>query len=140
MANFMIPAPGEAEPDRPGKEQTQGNDSGDGTRGHRQSRSARKPPIPSEEQCLQALTQLAGLVALGLLKPAQANTIRGTYRDILQHHKSKAKEAEKGLSNADVLGLLRKHPEILSLLEPLLTEEQIAMVMKEVGGGGDGET
>jgi hypothetical protein len=75
---------------------------------------------------------------MGFLKPPQANTIRASYREILQQHKAKAREAEKGLSNANVMEVLRKDPQLLSMLEPLLTAEQVAMIMKATHDGGNG--
>ena len=67
---------------------------------------------------MRAIAQLAGLVAMGMLKPAQANAIRAGFRDILQYHKSKAKEAEKTVSNADVMDLLQKDPKLLTCWRP----------------------
>ena len=99
--------------------------------GEGQRRRKKKFGIPSEQKCLHAMERLAGLVAMGLLKPAQANSIRAAYREILQYHRSRAKEADKNLANADVLELLRTDPKLLSLLEPLLTEEQVTMVTKD---------
>ena len=65
---------------------------------------------------------LPGLVALGVLKPAQANAIRGTYREILQYHQgSRARAGREGLPTPDVLELARKDPHLLSMLEPILT-------------------
>lgn len=135
MSNAMIPgaaggdseqAGGGAKPDR--------EPSGDAFH-HR-----REGQIPSAEACLRALAQLAGLVALGVLKPAQANSIRASYREILQYHqKSQSREERQGLSNADVLDLVRKDPRILSMLEALLTDEQIAMAMKAVQDGNGGQ-
>ena len=141
MSNLMIPGPGAVEPDPAGEEQAR--DAGGGNRGAgtghcgQQTRS-KKPPIPSPEDCARSMAQLIGLVTMGLLKPAQANTIRNALRDLLQYHQGKAKEAETGLANADVLDLLKKDPTVLSLLEPLLTEAQIEMIMKnanDVNGG-----
>ena len=51
-----------------------------------------------------------GLAALGMFKPPVANSIRSAFRDILQYHKSKAKEAEKNVANADVLEAARNDP------------------------------
>lgn len=119
----------------------------DQDRGDRAARNPRPPrgkasgsAIPNAEDCLQALARMPGLVALGILKPAQASAIRGCYADILAYHRGRAKEAEKGLSNDDVRGLLRENPELLSLLEPLLTSEQVEMLMKDAGDGGHGKT
>ena len=65
-----------------------------------------------------------------MFKPAVANTIRSAFRDILQYHRSKAKEAEENVANADVLEAVRKDPKILSLLEPFLTQDMINSIMK----------
>lgn len=91
------------------------------------------PDIPSEEECLGAIAQVARLAAMGLLKPAQANAIRGSFREILVYHQKKAKEDEKGISNVGVLEVFQKDPKLSSLLEPLLSQEQIAMILKNDG-------
>ena len=92
------------------------------------------PSIPSEEECLAAIAQVGRLVAIGLLKPAQANAIRGSFREILMYHQKKAKESEQGISNVDVLEVFQQDPKLLSLLEPLLSQEQIDMILKNSGG------
>ena len=133
MSNLMIPGPGGAEPEKTGHKQAQGKNGGggagaDASHDSRQ-RHSKKRGIPSENDCLLAIAQVAGLAAMGLLKVGQANAVRAAYRDILSHHKSKAKEAEKSPSNSDVMDLLRKDPKLLNLLAPLMTSEQIDMVM-----------
>jgi len=132
----MIPASDGAEPDKNRRKRPKHDHDGDNANRHQGGRE--KPGIPDAEDCLRAMAQLAGLVAMGLMKPAQANAIRAAFEVVLRHHKDKAKEAEKGLSNADVMELLRKDPQLLSLLEPLLTSDQVAMVMKAAGGSTDG--
>jgi hypothetical protein len=130
MSSPLIPAPQGAEQQNTSDDQKPGNDRNVG--GDHQNRPGyrEKPSIPSLEDCLRAMAQLAGLIAMGLLKPSEANAIRAAYREILQHHKSRAKEVEKTLANADVMEVLRKDPQLLGLLEPLLTPEQVAMVMQ----------
>jgi len=105
--------------------------------GESQPRRNKKSGIPSETECLRLMARLAGLVAIGFLRPPQANAIRAAYQQILQFHRNKAKEVEKGLANADVLELLRSDPNLLSLLEPLLTDEQVAMVTTDMQGHND---
>ncbi len=139
MSNSLIPAPDGAEPQKTGDEQSQRSSHGDGNARRRQQRQPKKPSIPSLEDCLLAFARLAGLVAMGLLKPAQASVIRAAYREILQYHTAKAKELEKGLSNADVLEFLRKDPKMLDLLAPLLTQEQIDMLMRDTEGNANGQ-
>jgi hypothetical protein len=137
MSNLMIPGPGGAEPEKTGDEDTHGSSRDNGSARGRQQCHPPKPSIPSPEDCLRAFAQIAGLVAMGILKPAGANAIRSAYREILQHHKAKAKEAEKSLTNADVMDLLRKDPKLLNLLAPLLTSEQLDMVMNAGNEGAD---
>ena len=136
MSNLMIPGPG-AEPEKSGHQAGQHNARGagaDGQHGQQQEQKhqqqARQSDVPSEEACLLAIAQVARLVALGMFKPAAANAIRSAFRDILQHHKSKAKEAEKNVVNADVLDAVRNDPKLLSLLEPFLTQDMINAIMK----------
>jgi hypothetical protein len=95
-----------------------------------QQQRAGQSDVPSDEECLRNIAHTARLVALGILKPAAANTIRSAFRDILQYRKNKAKEAENNLANADVLEAVRNNPEMLGLLEPFLTQEMINAIMK----------
>ena len=86
------------------------------------------------------MAHIAGMVALGMLKPAQANAIRASYREILQHHQRTQSLNQSGaIADMDVLALMQKDPSILNMLAPLLTAEQLAMVM-ELHGGDDSAT
>ncbi|MBW3596972.1 MAG: hypothetical protein KY475_06820 [Planctomycetes bacterium] len=112
------------EPNRSGKSRRNHN----GARGRRHDRV-----IPTAEDCLDAMARLPGLLTLGVLNSAQVNAIRAIYAGILQYHqRSQARDERQGISNADVIELMRSNPAILSMLEPLLTDEQIAMVMDDV--------
>jgi len=136
MQNVLMPGPEDSEPKKIGCEQsrTDSHDAGaDHRRQHRQH--ARKREIPSVEDCLAAILQVGQLVAMGLLKPPQANAIRASFREVLLFHRSKAKEAEKGISNVEVLEVLRKDPKLLSLFEPILSQEQVEWILR----GGDSE-
>ena len=140
MSALMLPGPDDSGTGKIGCEHGQGEscDNAAGARAsrRRRQRHSKKPGVPSENDCLLAIAQVAGLVAMGLLKVGQANAIRAAYRDILSHHKGKAKEAEKSLSNSDVMDLLKKDPKLVNLLAPLLTSEQLDMVMN----AGDEDT
>jgi hypothetical protein len=136
MSELLIQQNPDGEVPKIGHEQT--DDTGEQTGGKRPNRKQQRktPDIPSEEECLGAIAQVARLAAMGLLKPAQANAIRGSFREILMYHQRKAKESEQGISNVDVLDVFQQDPKLLSLLEPLLSQEQIDMILKS-GGGGD---
>jgi hypothetical protein len=130
MENALIPTPAGDDPQETDPRKAGGDrENKAGPQGSEKTRRAR-PRVPSLEECLTAMHQLAGLVAMGLLKPAQANTIRASFREILQFHMRSARTAEQGISNADVMSVLRKNPGLVNLLAPILTDEQIAMVMK----------
>jgi len=139
MSDLMIPGP-DAEPEKSRKKQAGG--AGRDTDGADQQRQrharATNGHIPTEKECLSAIAQVARLAALGILKPAAANTIRSSYRDILQHYKAKDREAEKNLADSDVLEILEKDPRLLSLLEPLLSQDQVEMIMNRAGGSKKG--
>ena len=100
------------------------------------------PPDFEKKAMAEAERDLHAFTASVLPDGAKAHHIVGhgtIYREILQHHRqSQARNDHQGLSNADVLRLVRGNPEVLSLLEPLLTDEQVAMVMGQTRGGDRG--
>jgi hypothetical protein len=94
--------------------------------------------ILDTDDCLQALSQLPGLTAMGLLGTPQVNAMRGIYQTILQHHqKTQAQRSEQPLSETTIQDLIREQPELLSVLEPLLTDEQINLIMKNARDGDE---
>ena len=136
MTELLISQNDESDTPKIGQEKPQA-DSGrsDGQSSSHTRQRSRGPNIPGEEECLAAIAQVGRLAAMGLLKPAQANAIRGSFREILLYHQKKAKESEQGISNIDVLEVFQQDPKLLSLLEPLLSQEQIDMILKNSGGG-----
>ena len=86
--------------------------------------------IPTREECMHALAQLPGLIAMKVFTPGQANAIRSTYESLLKEHGKSLIGQSRQLSDEDVMKVFREHPETLSLLEPLLTKDQVEMVIK----------
>ena len=106
----------------------------------RQRSGAKQRTAPDTDACLDALGQLPGLIAMGLVTTAQANAIRGVYSTILQqHHRTRAGRDQAQLDDADVMAILRENPSMLSMLAPLLTDEQIAAIMEDSEGAEDGQ-
>lgn len=104
---------------------------------HSGRRTDRQGPLDAEG-CLELLQQLAGAVALGLIAPAAANVLRAVYTEILRYRQNSATRSNRtGLADADVLELLRRDPQMMSILEPFLTAAQIAMVLQ--GADDDSE-
>ena len=96
-------------------------------------------PVAGEEDCLAALSSLPGLVALGVLSTSQANTIRGVYSTMLQHHRQNRARNERGGAVDDAMvDMLARHPELANMLEPILSAEQIATILARAEGGSRG--
>jgi len=143
MSTLAIPGPSNDEPKRLEHDGAQSDDrhggEHQGAAGYGDGPFSRE--VPDADACLQAMAQLPGLVALNVLKPSQANAIRAAYRDILQHHQKNApSDGEKRSTDVDVLELARKDPHIFSMLEPILTDEQIKLAMNDAKDGGRGQT
>jgi hypothetical protein len=84
----------------------------------------------SEQDCLAALSQLPALITLGLIPVRQADSLRGICNSILQHYRrQEAGTAAGSLETSRLLDAVRKNPEIASMLEPLVTDEQIRMLL-----------
>jgi len=137
MSNMMLPGPRWEEPEKAGCRETPHDqpqaDAGLG-------RECRHPHVPDRQACLLRLAQLPGLVALRMLTPSQANVMRGVYRDILQEHRSsQTAGGQQALPDATVLELARTSPEVVNLLAPLLTDEQVAALMRASKDGCDGQ-
>lgn len=110
-----------------------GEDAGNG----RKRRNGRAN-VASVEDCLRALTQLPGLLLMGMLTPAQANSMRATFATILQHHQKAQSTPIPGPATADVVQAVRNNPDLAAVLEPLLTDEQLESLMKEARDDRDG--
>ena len=88
--------------------------------------------VPTRDECLHALAQLPGLVAMKVITPAQGNSIRSTYQAILAEHHKMHVGSQTSLANESVLKILQEQPALLALVEPMLTKDQIDLVMGKV--------
>ena len=88
--------------------------------------------LPSIEDYLLALGQLPGMVAFRLLTPAQSNAMQSAYRTILQNHPEKQQSPELNavFEEQDLLMLARESPQVLNMLAPILTANQIDYVLQ----------
>jgi hypothetical protein len=100
--------------------------------------AGRSRTIPSRDECLQGIAALSGLVAMRILTPAQANTIRANFMAILREYEPARQAPSAHLPDEQVMELWRTHPELLDFIELLLTPEQLEMIMREVGRDADG--
>ena len=90
-----------------------------------------EPDVPSKRSLLVKLDYLAGCVALGVLPTPKANSMRGIYATILDHLDDASAVGAGALSDEDVLKTLRENSDLLKLIKPMLTKEQIALILRE---------
>jgi hypothetical protein len=121
--------PGDGRPrdDRPVDDRAHPERAGQG----RSSRGGAKPPIASEEDCLAALSRLPALNLAGMIDVRQANAYRAIYATILQHGQRRQASPTTAFDHPVLLELLRRDPSLANLLEPLLSQEQIARMMSQ---------
>lgn len=113
-----------------------GGEQGQSHQSH-QSQDRSRPKILSRDECLEKLSALPGLVAMGLLTTSKANCIRGTITSVLQFTTTKAgSESQRDLDPNELASMLRAKPELAKYFEPLLSNEQIGAILQE--GTGDG--
>jgi hypothetical protein len=111
----------------------------DKTKNTSQSNSRRRSnAIPSVEDCLRAIAALSGLIALRVLTPAQANSIRANFVAILRQHEPARQTSTAQLADESVMEIWAKHPELLDYIEVLLTPEQLEMIMRQAGRDANG--
>lgn len=144
MTTLLLPGPDDDDPDdsnEPTDEPSEDRSRSRGSRGSsgpRGSRHRRQSSILSEIECLKQLQDLSGLVAIGVMAPSRANTIRANLKETLTYHRRNQSSPDgQKLPDADVLKLARENPEYLSMLEPFLTDEQLDIVMRDAGPGED---
>ena len=84
------------------------------------------------------LSQLGPLMTIGMIRTTQANTLRTIYTTILQFHERQQSGPSRTITNEKGLAeLLRKQPELATLLEPLLSDEQIRDALRGGKDAGD---
>ena len=111
-------------------------------RKHQRARSkrAKSSQVFDVQMCLEALSRLPGLLLMGYVRPAQANAIRSTLEAILRHyHQTRSTGTASPRQGIDIMSILRTHPQLINLFEPLLTDEQLESLMREAKDGDDRE-
>jgi hypothetical protein len=100
----------------------------DATR-RKQADQATGRPLPTNEQIYGMLMGLNGLVMMRIITPAQANVIQRNLAKILDD-RHKCHRAERPLLSQETLAdLCRQSPQVIALVEPFLTQEQLAFLM-----------
>jgi hypothetical protein len=77
---------------------------------------------------------MPGLIATGLLPTARANAMRGIYQTMLSNSNDSSAGATV-IADEDLVAVLRAQPELLRLLKPFLTPEQLDLIVREATNG-----
>jgi hypothetical protein len=85
----------------------------------------------SKPQILHKLDQLPGLVAIGVLTPTKANSMRSIYQTMLSHLGDSAPSGGEVVTDEDVIKIMRLQPELLKVIQPFLTQAQLDLVIRE---------
>jgi len=102
----------------------------------RRKRRSKHANTPGPERWVRILDGLPGLIATRVLTTSQANAItRACNASLQHHHRAQAPGRESGVSDADVVALMKQDPRLFSMLEPLLTDEQIEKIVNDSGDG-----
>ncbi len=96
----------------------------------RGGRSRRRRKIPSREEIYDQVLQLIGLVVMGYTKSSQANVILKGLKMILDGHYRDQHAGGPGEDQQNLAELCRKDPQLLKMVEGLLTDEQVAWVLE----------
>lgn len=114
----------------------EGNDRADKADQNQQSKQHR-PKILSQGECLEKLSALPGLVAMGLLTTSKANCIRSTISTVLQFNsKQTSSDSRREVDSTELAAMLKANPDMAKFMEPFLTREQIEALLQE--GSDDG--
>ena len=85
----------------------------------------------TKKEILFKLDQMPGLVATGLLPTARANAMRAIYQTILANLNDSSPGGAAAIADEDVLKVLRAQPELLKVLKPFLTPQQLDLIVRE---------
>jgi hypothetical protein len=111
-----------------------------GPKGERR-RGNKSSQIPDADACLHALAAMPGLIAMGMVSTAQANAISRIYNSILQHHdRTHAAGEQRAMLGGELMDHLRANPQLVHLFEPLLTDEQMDLLMEDAADGSADKT
>jgi hypothetical protein len=91
--------------------------------------------IFGETECLSGLSQIPGAIAMGFLRPAEANAMRATFVAILQNLKhGQSGPTNAATDNPELIEKLRQQPELLRVFASFLTDEQLKMILNDPSG------
>ncbi len=87
--------------------------------------------VSTKEEILVKLDQMPGLIATGLLPTTRANAMRGIYQTMLASLNDSSPSGAAAMTDEDVLTILRAQPDLLKMLHPFLSRQQLELIVRE---------
>ena len=129
--------PGPSDPERPDNADSRG-DHEQHERTSTSDAGRRKSTPPSIDDIVQQLLQLNGAVAMGLISPAKANVISRNLRTMLDVHFRREVAVDGSIPHESLVDLCARDPQMLNVLAPFLTDDQVSWIMRQREGESDG--
>jgi hypothetical protein len=135
MPDELIPSPAETPNEKTSKKRNskaQHRPTGDEEPDRPKAGRRRAPQMPSPAELVDQLRQVSGLVTLGILGPAKANSVVRCI-STSSHIVMRSQTATPGAATQpELVEACRKNPKLIGLLESLLTDEQLAELLRQV--------
>jgi len=135
MPDELIPSPVEKPDEKTSKKRTskgQDRPTGDDEPEQPKARHRRAPQMPDPAELVEQLRQVSGLVTLGLLTPAKANSVVRCI-STSSHIVMRSQTATPGAATEpELVEECRKNPKLIGLLKSLLTDDQLAELFRQV--------
>ncbi len=114
-----------------GNELVHANTATDGQTSGPERQTREELRVSSKKEILFKLDQMPGLVATGLLPTVRANAMRSIYQTMLSNLNDSSAGGATAIADEDLVAVLRAQPELLRLLKPFLTREQLDLIVRE---------
>ena len=101
-------------------------------RGRRRQQQARSPYIPPIAKILESMAKLPQLVAIGIITPAQCNSIHAVLKTMLDELRGTGKAAAAAQILPQTLkDAIRHSPELLDFMAAWLSEDQLREILDD---------
>ena len=134
MPEEMIPAAPDDKPEDSQRRQSrsEGRQSESAETQRPRGSHQRSPRIPQPAELIDQLQQLSGLTAMGILRPDKANFLLRCISKIADIAMKCPASAGAISDDAGLVEACRQNPNLIALVESLLTDEQLTELTRQV--------
>jgi hypothetical protein len=100
-------------------------------------RQRQGPRIPTRDEILQMLSQLNGMVMMGLVSTPKARVIQQNLQIQLKAQTQRPEADQREVSMEGLGEALKRDPELIKLLEGFLSDEQVEWLLRQNTGAPD---